>query len=63
MKMIYNQQKWSNPKSKINDEWVIYEIDTNDLDIKLYLDPNYLGGYYILSNIPTENIKIIDFEK
>lgn len=63
MKMIYSQQKWSNPKSKINDSWIIYEIDTKDLDIKLYNDPNYLGGYYILSNIPPKNIKIIDFEK
>jgi hypothetical protein len=63
MKMIYNQQKWSNPKSKINDTWIIYEIDTKDLDIKLYYDPNYLGGYYTLSNIPPKNIKIIDFEK
>lgn len=63
MKMIYSQQKWSNPKSKINDKWIIYEIDTNNLDIKLYYDPNYLGGYYLLSNIPPKNIKIIDFEK
>ena len=62
MKMIYNQQKWSNPKSKINDKWVIYEIDTKDLDIKLYYDPNYLGGYYILSNIPSENLKILEKE-
>jgi hypothetical protein len=62
MKMIYNQQKWSNPKSKINDTWIIYEIDTKDLDIKLYYDPNYLGGYYTLSNIPTVAIKIIERE-
>ena len=63
MKMIYIQQKWSNPKSKINDKWVIYEINTSELDIKLYYDPNYLGGYYTLTNIPPSNIKIIDFEK
>jgi hypothetical protein len=62
MKMIYYQQKWSNPKSKINDKWVIYEIDTENLDIKLYTDPNYIGGYYVLSNIPPENIKIIETE-
>jgi hypothetical protein len=62
MKMIYSQQKWSSPKSKINDKWVIYEIDTNNLDIKLYIDPNYPGGYYILNNIPKENIKIIESE-
>jgi len=63
MKMFYNQQKWSNPKSKIDDRWVIYEIDTNVLDLNLYYDPNYLGGYYLLSNIPPDNIKIIEFEK
>ena len=63
MKMIYNKQKWSNPKSKINDKWVIYEIETKDLDMKLYHDPNYLGGYYSLTNIPPNNIKIIEFEK
>lgn len=62
MKMIYSQQKWSNPKSKINDKWIIYEIDTAGLDMKLYFDPNYIGGYYTLSNISTKNIKIIDRE-
>lgn len=63
MKMFYNQQKWSNPKSKIDDRWVIYEIDTLGLDIKLYTDPNYIGGYYILDNISTSNIKKIEEEK
>ena len=62
MKMIYNQQKWSNPKSKIDDRWVIYEIDTNGLDIKLYTDSNYIGGYYILKNIPISNVKKIEEE-
>lgn len=62
MKMVYNQQKWSNPKSKIDDRWVIYEIDTNGLDIKLYTDPNYIGGYYILNNIPISNVKKIEEE-
>jgi hypothetical protein len=60
MEMIYNQQKWSNPKSKIDDRWVIWEIDTKDLDIKLYTDPNYIGGYYVLNNIPKSNIKKIE---
>jgi hypothetical protein len=62
MEMIYNQQKWSNPKSKINDDWIIYEIDTNGLDIDLYYDPNYIGGYYLLKNIPSNNIKIVEVE-
>lgn len=63
MKMIYNQQKWSNPKSKIDDRWTIWEIDTNGLDIKLYTDPNYVGGYYILNNIPISNVKKIEEEE
>lgn len=62
MKMFYSQQKWSNPKSKINDSWIIYEIDTNGLDIKLYHDPNYLSGYYLLSNTPSSNIEIVEKE-
>lgn len=60
MEMIYNQQKWSNPKSKINDDWIIYEIDTSGLDIDLYYDPNYIGGYYLLKNISSNNIKIVE---
>jgi len=63
MKMIYNQQKWSNPKSKIDDRWVIYEIDTKDIELKLYMDPNYIGGYYLLSNIPPNKLKILESEK
>jgi len=60
--MVYTQQKWSNPKSKINDKWIIYEIDTNGLDLSLYVDPNYPNGYYTLTNIPSYNIKVIDEE-
>ena len=60
MKSFYQQQKWSNPKSKINDNWIIYEIDTNGLNMKLYTDPNYIGGYYILNNIPKYNVKKIE---
>lgn len=62
MKMIYNQQKWTNPKSKINDKWIIYEIDTDGLDMKLYSDPKYISGYYTLINIPSKSIKIIERE-
>jgi hypothetical protein len=61
--MVYNQQKWSNPKSKIDDRWIIYEIDTDGLQINLYNDPNYIGGYYLLSNISSENLKILEKEK
>ena len=44
--------------------WVIFKIKTNDLDIKLYNDPNYIDkGYYLIDNIPSNNIEIYDFEK
>jgi len=62
MKIIYAQQIWSNPKSKIDDNWIIFEIDTNGLDLKLYKDPNYLGGYYTISNIPSKFLKIVESE-
>ena len=62
MKMFYSQQKWSNPNSKINDKWVIYEIDMNDVEMKLYSDSNYIGGYYTLSNISPTKIKIVKTE-
>lgn len=50
-------------ESKINDKWVIYKIDTSDLDIKLYRDPNYENGYYTIDNIPMSKIKISEREK
>ncbi len=50
-------------KNKINTKGIIYEIDTNGLNIKLYKDPNYSEGYYCIDNIPPTNIKIIDKEK
>lgn len=62
MKFFYNSAKWKNPNYKINDKWVIFEIDTTDLDLKIYCDPNYIGGYYTLNNIPPKSIKIIDKE-
>lgn len=62
MKMSYASQKWTNPQSKLDDSWVIYEIDTIGLDLKIYKDPHFIDGYYILSNIPTNKIKIIERE-
>jgi hypothetical protein len=63
MKMFYKSLLWKNTKNKIDYRWVIYEIDTKDLDIKLYLDPNYIGGYYTLDNIPPDKIKIVEYEQ
>jgi len=48
-----------NKNEKINTKWIIYEIDTSDLDILLYKDPNYPDrGYYLLGNIPPKNLTI-----
>jgi len=48
---------------RINTKWIIYEIDTKDLDLKLYKDPNYLDkGGYLLGNIPPKDIEIIKKE-
>jgi hypothetical protein len=62
-KMIFHYELSKTQKSKINTKWVIYQIDTNDLDIKLYKDPNYENGYYVIDNIPKDNIKIIEEQK
>jgi hypothetical protein len=63
MKFYYKNRKINNKKDKINYKWIIYEIDgVIDLNIKLYKDPNYINGYYIVDNIPNNLIKIIDKE-
>lgn len=62
MKLNYMSNKLTKLKNKINDKWVIYEILTKDLNIKLYKDPNYNDGYHTTDNIKIENIRIIDNE-
>lgn len=62
MKFFYKSNNWLKIKSKINDKWLIYEIDTTNLDLKIYCDPNYIGGFYVLNNIPPTSLKIIDRE-
>lgn len=47
----------------INTKWIIYEINTDNLNLELYKDPNYLNkGGYLLGNIPPTNIKTIKKE-
>jgi hypothetical protein len=47
-----------------NKDWILYEISTKGInDLKLYTDPNYEGGYYLVDNIPPSNIKIIGSKK
>ena len=53
-----------NKNKKINTKWVIYEIDTDNLNLTLYKDSNYIEkGFYLLGNIPSNKIKIIKKEK
>lgn len=68
MKLIFYEKKFNNPKLKLNDKWIIYEINTNlpnkpnDFILKLFKDPNYKNGYYLVDNIPPQNIIIVDKE-
>jgi hypothetical protein len=57
MKMYFHD------KGKINTKWVIYEIDTDVLNLKLYKDPNFINkGYYLLGNIPHYKLKTVKKE-
>ena len=62
MKNEYHFYKNLNPKNTINDKWIIYEINSKDLDIKMFKEPNYEGGYYIIDNIHPNRLKIYDKE-
>jgi hypothetical protein len=71
MKLFYTEERFNilydikNIKKYYdkNTKWIIFEIDTKKANIdKLYLDPNFLGGFYYLSNIPANSLKIIEKE-
>jgi hypothetical protein len=63
MKYDYDFRKNINKLDKINIDWIIYEIDTKNIE-KLYKDPNYIDkGYYIVDNINTKDITIYDKEE
>jgi len=62
MKFNYDNIKFYNHKNNIDDGWIIYEIDCKDLDIKIFNDPNYEGGYYLIDNIHPDRLKIYDKE-
>jgi len=50
-------------KKNINKKWIILQIKTQDLNLELYKDPNFMDkGFYLLGNIPPQNIKIIKKE-
>ena len=63
MKYDYVKRKNINKLNKINTDWIIYEIDTKNIE-KLYKYPNYIDkGYYIVDNINPKDIIIYDKEK
>jgi len=63
MKNEYVYKIYTNNLNTINYKWVIFEINTSDLNIKIYKDPNYIdNGYYVVDNIQPDNIKIYDKE-
>jgi hypothetical protein len=63
MKYDYVKRKNINKLNKINTDWIIYEIDTKNIE-KLYKDPNYIDkGYYIVDNINPKDIIIYDKEE
>jgi len=63
MKYDYIKRKNKNKLDDIDIKWIIYEIDSNKLNINLYKDPNFINkGYYAVDNIPPEHIKIYDSE-
>ncbi len=65
MNFLYGMNKFSNSKNNKNTKWIIYEIDTRNLDIELYQDPNYTNSTaaYTSDNINRDNITIFDKEK
>jgi len=64
MKFIYGSNKFNNKKNTINTKWIIFEIDSTKLDLKLYIDPNYpnSSAVYTINNISSSNITIYDKE-
>jgi hypothetical protein len=63
MKIHYTEEKsinhyeLNNKKWNKNTKWVIFKIKNNK-DIKLYKDPRYEFGYYVMDNIDSNNIFI-----
>ena len=62
MKLYYSEEKdvnlytLGNKKWRKNTKWIIFEIETSD--INLYKDPRYKDGYYTLDNINPKTISI-----
>jgi len=64
MNFIYGMHKYTDKKNKINTKWIIYEIASKKLDLKLYIDPNYPNStaVYTIDNISSNNLTTYDKE-
>lgn len=64
MNFIYGMRKYTDKINKINTKWIIYEISSKKLDLKLYIDPNYPNStaVYTIDNISSSNLTIYDKE-
>lgn len=65
MKQYYSEKIFNanNDKNKINIKWIVYEIDTKSAKIdKMYTDPNYFDGFYLLNHIDPKCIRMIEQE-
>ena len=51
---------FDNPEFNEFEQPVALEVDLKGLDIKLYRDPNFNGGFYTLDNIPPSHIKVVE---
>jgi hypothetical protein len=60
MNLFYNIELDKNDKNKKDIEPFVLEIDNSDKNIIHYKDPNYSNGYYTLSNIQPNKIKVLE---
>lgn len=65
MKYDYEKIKQENPKNEINTKWIIFEVDTvNIQDLKLYKDTCFKDkGFYCVDNISPKTISVFEEEK
>jgi len=62
IQLDYKIRKNRNKLDNVDLKWIIYEISTKNIEI-LYKDPNYIDkGFYIVDNIPPQDIIIYDKE-
>ena len=60
--LLEDEERVKGRKPKRNTKWIIFEINNSNLKLKLYNDPNYDNGYYVIENIPNEYIAVVEEE-